>query len=116
MKNTLCLLGIILLGVMGCNSSDNPPPEPNPQPTMKSFFAPIAPPLSPRDEGGVINNPILIKYGCHQRTYLNHHNVATTCEHEQMVLSGQRCRHFRGWFCRNTKYADGYGSGTQRRP
>jgi hypothetical protein len=28
------------------------PPEPTPQPTMKSFFVPIAPPLSPRDEGG----------------------------------------------------------------
>ena len=53
----LCLLSFILcISYTGCSSSDNPHPEPTPDPTMKSFFIPIAPPLSPSDEGGIITS------------------------------------------------------------
>ncbi len=48
MKKILCFLGIILLALLGCSSSDAPTP-PDSGPTVKkgSFFFPTAPPLSP---------------------------------------------------------------------
>lgn len=49
----MLIITIALSGFTGC-SSDNPDLEPTPKPTIKSFFIPITPPLSPRDEGGII--------------------------------------------------------------
>lgn len=48
MKNTLCFLGIILLGLLGCSSSDSPEPsDPGSNIKKGSFFLPMVPPLSP---------------------------------------------------------------------